>query len=296
MSRPPSDAGSFEAHLSIEDLSVMAEGHAAPPDAVVHLSKCRSCMAAYADAVRYRVAWLAHPEDFRGSYASPRVPGNDRLLSRRSPFEIGAWVGAAALVAIGVAIVALPPWRHPGNEPKLPSPIRHLLAYASSEGLVFPGGEAGAAGEGPSYRARPAATEEASAALEALRQRIEAGDRSLDRLYALAAGLIATDRIDLADDYLGEARDRTPQDHRFVVLAAIVASRRGEMAEAETLLLRARRLAPRDPTVALDLGLVAIQTRGIKAARPYLFEASRQDSGSPVARRAARFLQGEPSR
>jgi hypothetical protein len=30
-----------------------------------HLAECRSCLAAYVDAVRYRAAWLIDPRAFR---------------------------------------------------------------------------------------------------------------------------------------------------------------------------------------------------------------------------------------
>ena len=62
MTLPPDD------HLSPEEIARLAEGKA-PAEATEallgHLYRCRSCMAAYVEAVRYRAAWLAAPEAFK---------------------------------------------------------------------------------------------------------------------------------------------------------------------------------------------------------------------------------------
>lgn len=289
MTRPPDDAGPLEAHLSVEDLGVIAEGQAASPEAIDHLSRCRRCMAAYADAVRYRGAWLASPEDFRAQ-VSTKGSQTARAAIPRFPLEKGAWIGAAVLIVVGVSVAALQSRAPMRDHQRVPASIQALLEQESAVDLVFPGGEAGAAGQPPAYRADRPPTEEAATSLENVRRRIEAGDRSPDGLYALSAGLIATGRLDLASDYLDEARRRRPQDHRFVVLAAIVAARRNEIVEAEHLLLQARHLEPRDPTVALNLGVVVERTQGLTAARPYLLEVIERAPDSPLAPRARRML------
>jgi tetratricopeptide (TPR) repeat protein len=294
MRRPPDDAGNTESHVPIEDLAMLAEGHPATPEIVAHLSGCRTCMAAYADAVRYRGAWLAFPEQF-GATPPPVEARDVRDPRKKSPFEIPAWFGATAMLAIAVGLFALGPWR-PARSPVTPPAIQRLLVQASASGLVFPGGEAGAAGESPAYRANPRITEETGAALEAVRERVESGEKSIDPIYALAAGLIATGRIDLADDYVDEVRERAPQDARFIVLASMVSLQRGEPAQAESLLRHAKALAPRDATVALDLGLVLHETGGLSAARPFLIEATQRAPGSPIARRARQLLGSGSSR
>ena len=289
MSRPPNDVGDSIPHLSLEDLGSVAEGRASP-EAIRHLSQCRTCMAAYADGVRYRAAWLTSPERF----ASPAA-GEPAVHRRRTPVEVVVWVGAAALIAIGVALVVVRPWRPPSAGAGMPPEIRQLLVHASSRGLVFPGAEGGAGGDTPSYRTDLVITDQALSTLETMRQQIESGESLIDRLYALSAGLIAAGRVDLAHDYIGEARARAPRDARFLVLAAMVSMHGGEKAEAESLLQFARQLVPGDPTVALDLGLVVHQTRGLTDARPYLLEAAEKVPGSPTAQRARQLLEGAPS-
>lgn len=291
MSRPPDHLTEPDAHVSLEELASVAEGRPASEETILHLSRCRECMAAYADAVRYHAAWVARPEDFQAAPATD-AGGVER---RPSTVPIVALAGAAAAILAVAGLLTLGPWRS-ATRGDVPPAVQHLLVHASATGLVFPGAEAGAAARRPSYRAGSGAADEATVAIEALRESVERGDRSNDRLYALIAGLIATNRVDLASDYIAEARGRAPQDPRFLVLEAMVSARRGDGAGAEALLQRARELDPRDPTVALDLGIVVAGTRGLTDARPHLLETIARAPGSPLAQRARQVLAGGSSR
>src|SRR5262249_59286493 len=73
---------SLDDHVSAEDIARLAEGTLPPETAEVilaHLSRCRSCMAAYVEAVRYRAAWLAEPDAFK---PPPDVLERGRALFR----------------------------------------------------------------------------------------------------------------------------------------------------------------------------------------------------------------------
>src|SRR5512144_1114871 len=62
-------------HPELETLAQLAEGSLPTATAAEirrHLAGCRSCTATYADAVRYRAAWLASPELFQASSEAKR--------------------------------------------------------------------------------------------------------------------------------------------------------------------------------------------------------------------------------
>ena len=226
------------AHLSEETLAVLAErGAQGPADerSLQHLTRCRSCLAAYADAVRYRTAWLAAPElfDASGAASMPKVAG---VPQRRLGFT---WPAAAALLlVVGLSVPLLIP------KPRVPAatgPIAALLERASATDLVYHGGERGAAAEPLPYRAGGIESRAADTAIEALRQRYEANAaRSLPDLYALAAAFTAAGRTDLAHDYVQEGRALAPEHPGFLLLAAVLANREHDPQRADQLLRQAR--------------------------------------------------------
>jgi len=283
-----------DVHLSEEELAVLADGRerrADPDPRLQHLARCRSCMAAYADAVRYRAAWLARPERF-----------TTRLRSRptfawATRHRVGnSWVMAAAslVVAAGMTTAFLGVFE---VQPRsLPPGVRPVLEAASSTGLVLPGGHAGAAPVSSSYRSNPPVPQPAADAIEDMRARYENGERSLDRLFDLSDALIAARQIDLARDYAAEGLRLAPSDPRFLLLAGILADLDGAPERAEQLLRAARREAPHDPTIAIDLGLILLETRGPAAAAPLLREVIERVPGTPLAVRAERALTASPSR
>ena len=154
----------------------------------------------------------------------------------------------------------------------------------------MPGGEGGALGPSTHYRSGSITRVGDERAVEDLRLRYEGGDRSSEVLYRLAASLLASDRLDLARDYIVEGRRRFPSDHRILVLAGILAHRSGSLAEAERTFEQARLSAPRDPVVILDLGLVALESGAVNRAEPMLRSVMEQHPTSPLAQRAERAL------
>jgi len=278
---------SEELHLELEDLAALADGsHDLKQlrEARDHLALCRTCMSAYADAVRYRAAWL--------SKQSPFTAGTARIaqVGVKQPRAPSSAILAAAAVAVGVLIIVSTLVLRPSPPEPMPAAIRAMLERASSAGLVIPGGEAGAAATQQAYRSGAPADVAGERATEDVRLLYERGRRSSDALYVLAAGLIASERLDLARDYVAEGRRRFPGDYRTLVLAGILAYRLRDLAGAERSLQAARERAPHDPLVLLDLGLVGLESGGGDRARSLLRTVIDEHPGSPLAQRAERAL------
>jgi tetratricopeptide repeat protein len=277
MTENPRDPG-VEGHLSAEELAVLAEGGSRdrlPPAVLEHLSQCRSCMSAYADLVRYRAGWLAFPEAFRGGH---RVP------SSRS-----TWPAVAAAVIIVAGITAALLIGRARSRPDV-GPITALIERASAEGLVIPGGEAGAATTSPQYRSEAVVDGDAEQALEQLRVDYEHHARTDANARRLAAALVAAGQLDLAGNYIAEGLSRSPGDARLMTLAGIVAYQSGDPALAERRLQGALSASPGDLTAMLDLGLVVAHARGLEQAGLYLNGVIEQAPHSPLAARARAAL------
>lgn len=280
---------SFETgHLSEETLAVLAErgAHGVGDErSLQHLARCRSCMAAYADAVRYRTAWLAAPELFAPSAGAP-VPNFAAQPKRRG---MGPWPAAAAvLLAVGLGAPLL-------NRAKAPAPatgpIAALLERASATDLVYHGGERGAAAQPQSYRAGGVENRAADSAIEELRQRYEVNAaRSLPDLYALAAALTAAGRTDLAHDYVQEGRALAPEHPGFLLLAAVLANRERDPQRADQLMRQARALAPNDATLMLDHAILLEESGSRAEASALLRQVIRRAPGTALASRAERLL------
>ena len=289
--RAPIELG---AHLSEETLARLAEagsGEESDARAIRHLSACRSCMAAYSDAVRYHAAWIAAPELFGDAVEVPRA-------RRRHPVGTPLAMAAGVLLVSGLAAMLV--WRGSARTTTsavVPgATVVALLESASATDLVFPGGEAGAARTDAAYRAGSGATDSAQDSLEALRARYEQGPRSADLLYTLAAGLAAAGRNDLSHDYVNEGRALYAPDARFMVLEAILARRHGDAPEAARAMREARLAAPRDVTVLLDEALLLGESGQRAASDALLRDVIRRASRSPLADRARRELGGGASR
>ena len=289
MSLRPSNTIELDAHLPEETLARLAEagtGLEEDEASVRHLAACRTCMAAYSDAVRYRAAWIAAPELFGDDVVAlpkPRQPSRAPRLA----------LAASVLVVAGLTAALL--WRTPERQPVAvagpDAAVLALLESASAADLVFPGGEAGAARSDAAYRAGAGVSDAAHDSLEALRARYELGPRSPDLLYTLAAGLTAAGRTDLAHDYVSEGRSLHPPDARFMALEAILARRQGDATEAARAMREARLAAPDDVTLMLDEALLLSEAGQQADAEAMLREVIRRASGSPLADRARRELQ-----
>jgi tetratricopeptide (TPR) repeat protein len=243
---------------------------------IEHLSRCRSCMSAYGDVVRYRAGWLLLPDEFA---EQPRSRG--RLAA--------GWIAAAAVVVVllGLVTTFLVDLQARRRDEQ---PLVALVEQASASGLVIPGGEAGAAGGTPLYRSQPVVDDDAERALERLRaayERRPGGD-----VRQLAAGLAAAGQLDLAHVYIAEGLERSPGDPVLLILAGIVAHRAGDLGEAERRLRAVLASSPRNLTAMLDLGLVLAESHGPGQAAPYLNEVIQRAPDSALAVRARAALAG----
>ena len=290
------DAGEpdLEGHLSPEDLAVLAEGRGSERTvlgAAEHLARCRSCMSAYADVVRYRAGWLAFPDAFAGDTGVPAAPRGGRAGARTRSFSRShLWATAAALVVlVGVALF----WLAGRHEPRRDEgPIAALLERASADGLVIPGGESGAAPSSTLYRSQTAVDRDFERTITRMMAEYESSNPANRDVFPLAASLVAAGQLDLARSYIAEGSIRAPDDAKLMILAGIVAHRRGDLAEAERQMRRAVAVSPGNLTAQLNLGLLVAESRGTPQAATYLNEVIRKAPGSPLARRAEAALAG----
>jgi tetratricopeptide (TPR) repeat protein len=282
-------------HLGLSELAQFAEGTLPEPRAErarEHIAQCRSCMAEYVDAVRYRAAWLADAEAFQldgefrelaGAKVRPggASPGHRR---RRRRARAIVFLAAAAGIVIGFATI----------RPSDPSPtlgfaldpaVLEATSRSSERGLVLPGAEHDADRVRPELRSGPSTT--SSQLDEELRKaisRYEQGARDAGSGARVVAALLAGGEIETARDYARESLGRFPNAIPLLVFAADADYRANDLAGAEALLRRALHVAPHDPMVALDLGLVLRRLGRSAEARELLARAA----GSRVASLAAR--------
>lgn len=89
------------------------------------------------------------------------------------------------------------------------------------------------------------------------------GQIAIDRSIAL----VALDRVDEAAAALDVARTALPDNAQAWLLSATLARRGGDLAEAQARIERAAELAPLDPAVGLEAGVIAALTGRDEAAR-----------------------------
>ncbi len=290
-------------HVELTELAQCADGTLSETRAArvrEHLAECRSCMAAYADAVRYRAAWLADPGSFR-------LEGDDRRLAREE--SLAAWsadgtrrgrfplfrVALASAVVLMGAIVGL---RAMNAAPtlgfKLSPAVLDAAARSSALGLVLPGAEDHADQFRPELRSGPPSSSlELDAEVKSAVGDYERGSRGPVSGARVVAALLATGEIDAARDYARECLRQHSTAVPLLVFAADAAFRANDVGGAEELLRRAAREAPRDPLVALDLGLVLRQQGRDAEARGLLSRAA-EARVAPLAARARRELAQNP--
>lgn len=266
-------------HAEISTLAELADGTLPSEqagDIRAHLAECRSCMAPYVDAVRYRAAWLADSDAFkpdrhvlelarmdrspereaaRAGVGSPRSRAADRSFRWQPALAVAA-VLMVALVLTGRGWFA----RSPSVGFALPPAVREATEWSSSRGLVLPGGERTADRVQPGLRSgqdvsSPALDREVRSSIADY----ERGPRRAVVGARLVASLLAVGEIDAARDYAREALEAHPDDVPLLVYAADAHYRSNDLASAEELLRRAVMRAPGDPIASLDLALVLRQ-------------------------------------
>ncbi len=282
-------------HEDLETLAALAEG-TLPPDVAErvreHLAGCRTCTAAYVDAVRYRAAWLAKPAPFVESASrSPELAHAIRRATgaRRAPALVP--LAAAALVAVFAgAFVVLQPKVGPGTGLSLTPNVREALEARVANGLVIPGATGAPARPVTELRS---GTVEVSPGLardvDSLRGAYEHARPTPELAAHLVAALLAAGDLDAARDYAIEAVRTYPDDVRVLVVAAAVRDRVSDLSGAEELLRHAVRLAPADPVATLDLALVLRQRGDSAEARDLLTRVARTRAGE-LSVRARREL------
>jgi tetratricopeptide (TPR) repeat protein len=289
-----------EAHIGLSALAQCADGTLPEDEARTvreHLAKCRSCLAAYVDAVRYRAAWLVDSQAFRlegGDRALaglPRSADRSAAESRRSPGafrRIALVASVAALVAVSVRIAHGPD--APSLAFRLDPATLDATVRSAAGGLVLPGAAAHADGTLPERRSGPASsTLELEAEVRAAIASYEGGSRGPDAAARLVAALLADGDVAAANDYAREALQAYPDHVPLLVFAAAAKTRANDLPGAERLLRRASRRAPRDPVVALDLGMLLCRSGNGADPRRWLEQAA-ASRAAHVAARARREL------
>ena len=285
---------SADSHIDLATLAQCADGTLPEERAQVvrdHLASCRSCLAAYVDAVRYRAAWLVDSEAFRLEKRDETLlgmsrPGGATESSRRPPGTYWRFAIAGSLAALVVASIVMPvPPPSPTLGFGLAPATLEATAQSIPHGLVVPGAEQFADRSQPERRSGAGSSSiELEAELKVAIEAYESGSRGPEASARVVAALLANGDLAAANDYGEEGLRAHPNDVPLIVFVAVTKARASDLAAAERLLRRAARHAPRDPIVALDLGMVLCrQARGSEAQR-WLERAA----ASPVAPIAAR--------
>lgn len=199
------------------------------------LAQCLAAIkAAPADGLRDAEAWLA---EAKGSIRSDAGECKGLALS-----ALGRWHDAAAAFALA----------HDDT------PV-HEQALRARRGAMA-GNAALAAGD---TQAALAAFESAHDEARRAKAAPLAGSIALDQ----ARALVALGRIDEAASALAEARGAAPENAQTWLLSATLSRRLGKLAEAQGQIERAAVLAPADPEVGLEAGVIAVLGGFSEAAR-----------------------------
>lgn len=133
-------------------------------------------------------------------------------------------------------------------------PRGRALRGALAGGALLAGGDASGA---------LALLDRAQLDAEAAGEATISGQIAIDRSIAL----VALDRVDEAAAALDVARTALPDNAQACLLSATLARREGDLAEAQARIERAAELAPLDPAVGLEAGVIAALTGRDEAAR-----------------------------
>jgi len=119
-----------------------------------------------------------------------------------------------------------------------------------------------------------------------------AGDKQLIASIALdrARALVAVERPDEAATALAEARAAAPEDAQAWLLSATLSRRQNKLIEAQAQIEQAAKLAPRDPEVGLEAGVIAALAGNDAAARRSFESVVAMAPGSDTADKAKAYL------
>ena len=113
-----------------------------------------------------------------------------------------------------------------------------------------------------------------------------AGGIQLDRSRAL----VALGRLDDAGAALAEARNDTPKDSETWLLSATLARRMKNLAQAQEWIEAAAKLAPQDPRIGLEAGVIAELDGRDEAARKSWQSVVGLSPDTPEAKTAKSYL------
>ena len=96
-----------------------------------------------------------------------------------------------------------------------------------------------------------------------------AGDKALAASIAIdrARALVAVDQPDEAAAALAQAREAEPDNAQAWLLSATLSRRQNRLIEAQAQIEQAARIAPRDPEIGLEAGVIAVLAGNEGAAR-----------------------------
>ena len=318
-------------HVSEQDLASLAEGSlVAEREPVVraHVARCRRCLAAYAEAARYRVFLLDRPEGVRASDAmialgatvegretepgpepsAPPDPGRawvhppgpaDRVRKVQPPRR-RALAGALGLAAAGVAVLAfalLPrgSTRLPGLGDADGEALRSAAVRVSGGEMMLPGVEHDLGGELATGRSlMPSDSQQLESTISVLARQLHEDRLTKEGAYWLGVAYLAAGRSDAARKTTDASRARFPGDARLATLDAVIAYHESDFARAEEGLRRALAASPQDALGLFNLGFLLCETGRTAEARP-LLEKARDSAASPaVVERAEAILRRLP--
>jgi len=290
---------SSEPHVAPEDIARLAEGASPPEHAepmLAHFSRCRSCMAAYAEAVRYRAAWLAERKAFeppgdvlaRARDAVRHATPARRRWPRRW-LRLAPTAAAVALLVVLVVRLAQPP----GDtlEPLPPAVAQALAEHTHlARRLFIPGAE--------TIRLRPARVLRGPAgdvfekpfsdrfldSLNAVYRHSREGRSREHAGYRFASALLAQGSVPEARELVEDLLRADPKDCACHSLAAELEYSRGPE-RAERHLLEAVAAGCHDDVTRINLAIVQL-ARGDTADARRTFEdlANREDALGDRAR------------
>jgi tetratricopeptide (TPR) repeat protein len=119
-----------------------------------------------------------------------------------------------------------------------------------------------------------------------------AGEARLGGLIQIdrARALVALGQADDAAAALKEAREVMPDSAQAWLLSATLSRRMGKLREAQAQIELAAELAPIDPEVGLEAGVIAVQSGRDEAARKSWLSVLKAAPGSPAAKTAQGYL------
>lgn len=119
-----------------------------------------------------------------------------------------------------------------------------------------------------------------------------AGDNALIASIALdrARALVSVNRPDEAAAALADARSAQPDDAQAWLLSATLSRRQNKLIEAQAQIEQAAKLAPRDPEVGLEAGVIAALSGNDTAARRSFGSVVAMAPGTDLASTAQGYL------